>query len=695
MRTPEGIDAASGRRALGQGLRRAALLEVVYAGLVWAVGAVAWFYPANLATHLSGWDARCELNVMQWDVHCFQEGKSWAELWQLPMLYPEENMLANSDHMLGGAVLYWPFEFLTGNPVLAFNLWILLVLALDFTVAYVVARRLLGSRAGALLAAVLFTFGFFRILNNQHAHLLPQFATPLLFLAAVRIAEGKGWRWPVVGGLALAAQFWLGMYLGYMAVIMLGTIFLTLPLAAPRRFLEARFWGQLGLGGLVAASALLPLALPYGRAAKRWRGWDWNFLLSHYMPSWKHFLAAYTPGDWEKAIGMGGVVLTLILGGTALLLWNRWKHGQTPPFWLAVCPVLVLSLACLIVNQFRSYHALYRVLPGFKGLRCPGRLILLAYWPAGLLAGWFLARLMRRALARAADWAPLLGFGVVCVVFLENCGTRSWMPCWAPGTLDQADFYERILGRLPPGAYTEIPYAPSPFAIAGACAAGWRPTLTVYTGKLPDWWLPFAALIDSVRTPAAAAELLGEIRLRGIRFILFHLDQMKPARLAHWLDAQTSTGQPWGRVVHRDRRNCILDMGDTPPEIELLGAIQPREDQSAQGEIDCRPITLKGQDLCLSPCMPLRPGRYRATFDLQADETGAAGLCEVHLGLSAPAGKQIIARPVLLGAREFRPVTQSFVVPDQPGPEAWLVLRVVQTSPGTLRVRSIRITPVR
>src|SRR2546422_589070 len=59
----------------------------------------------HFSTHLAGAvDNRMFLNVLLWDVDAIRQGKSWHELWQFPSLFPEANILATSEHILGAAV---------------------------------------------------------------------------------------------------------------------------------------------------------------------------------------------------------------------------------------------------------------------------------------------------------------------------------------------------------------------------------------------------------------------------------------------------------------------------------------------------------------------------------------------------------------------------------------------------------------
>src|SRR5262245_21817387 len=63
-------------------------------------------------THLPGHnDTRMFVGVLQWDAEALRQGRRWREFWQLPCLYPQHNMLACSEHMLGSAALFAPSYF--------------------------------------------------------------------------------------------------------------------------------------------------------------------------------------------------------------------------------------------------------------------------------------------------------------------------------------------------------------------------------------------------------------------------------------------------------------------------------------------------------------------------------------------------------------------------------------------------------
>jgi hypothetical protein len=641
----------------------------------------------RLQTHLPGHnDTRMFVGVLQWGAEGICQGRSWAELWQLPCLAPEPNLLACSEHMLGDAVLFAPLYFLTGRPILAFNLWLMAVVALNFLAAYLAARVLLRAPVPALLAAVLFTFGFVRLYHQGHYHLWPHFPTPLLFLAAVRLAERPGWRPALLAGLCLAAQFWLSVYLGYMAAVMLAVMLLTLAATNPRRLADRRFLAGLALAAGVAALALLPLAGPYAEAAHRWGCWTWAETKA-WMPRWRELLVRT---ETEKSGYMGYISWGLFLVGAALLASRRWPDRGR---WAVCAVVLPPLIACLAVDQFHGYGVLYRVLPGFKALRCPARMMLLTLWPCGLVAGWAVGRLcawMRPGVG------VVLGLGVVALVFAENAVRIDFFDARLP----EEEFYRTVVRSLPPGAVADFPFTrpgethnwKMAERFAAAAAVGWRPALNAFTSRLPEWYYTLNARQLAADTPEEAGALMGELRLRGIRYVILHKDQMPPQRIATWREAVCTSGQPWGRLEYDGPEAVVLDLAEAPREARLIAAWA-----ACQG--DAAPVRQAGGSVVdmasgreiyatFRPTMPLRPGKYRATFQLRGESSAAVACAVVPLGVgSGPTA--ITEIPDLTKGRQCM---IPFEVPDKPGPEPQFVFDIAKRGGGRAVVQGVIVT---
>jgi hypothetical protein len=664
--------------------KRALEAAIVLLVLIVCVGAVLKGSRGHLTNHIPvGDDARLALCMLLWDVDAMCAGKSWHDLWQLPCLYPEPNILANSDPFLGGAVVYAPLYFLTGQPIVAFNLWLALIVVLNFTSAYLVARRLLRATVPALFCAVLFTVPYVKFVHIDHLHLWPNFPTPLLFLAAVRMARGSdacrsihfGWRWPIVGGVCLAAQFYLSMYLGYMAAIMLAIMLATLTLYDPARFRDGRFLGGLAVSAALAGLLLCPLVGPYHWAAQRWGGWIWELTQSQ-VPGWRNF---FTRFDGEQTAWCGFTAIGLFIAGTGGLSLQAIHRPRHLAFWPVASVALVLVLACLMVDQFGSYHFLYRVLPGFRALRCPARWTLLAVWPCSLVGGWALARcgLHRHAPMRVA----ILGLLVVALGFMENARLAPWVNVH----LRDEGFYRQVVRNLPEGPYVDFPLnvlrRPPSNAVfgqrlQGLRAAGWRPTLNLFTGKEPDWLRDLLQRQVEARTQQQAAALMGELRLRGIRYVILHKKEMRPESVPAWRTARTTGSRPWTQAVYEDPEHLVLDLHEAPAEAHLTA--------------DPSPLT--PSSFALRPTMPLRPGRYRASFDVQTD-SGRSGTCEVaRLEPETRPLPLLLAQTPIAGPGGRRSLTLEFTVPKEPGPEPVLEFRVIKAGPGALRFYGLTLT---
>jgi hypothetical protein len=648
-------------------------------------------------THLPGHnDTRMFVGVLEWDVAALQYSQSWHDLWQLPCLYPEPNLLACSEHMLGDAVLFAPFYLLSGQSILAFNLWFLVVVGLDFLIAYFVARHLLHACIPAVLTAVLFTFGFIRLIHLGHFHLWPHFPTPLLFLASVQMAQRQQWRWALLGGLCLAAQFYLSMYLGYMAAVVLGVMLVTLAFLRPRVLAERRFLLRLAVAGAVAGVALLPLAGPYRDAGRRWGCWSWEEAQA-WLPQWGEFL---TRQDGEKTGYFGYAPWTLVALSALLLAW---RGRQQSPGWATFALVLPPVLVCLATDQFHAYQFLFRFLPGFQALRCPARMMLAALWPCGLMAGWALARVGERLGPR---WGPALALLVVAVVFAENARRCDYFDARLP----EETFYRAVIDPLPPGPIADFPLTrpgetrnwTMAERFAASAATGWRPFLNVFTSRMPEWYYTLNARQLATNSAEQAGALMGELRLRGIRYVVLHKDQTPPEQLRLWQEAECRSGKPWTHMAYDGPEATVLDIAQAPPEARLpavwsvcqgSGALAScSRSREAGGAVQATVVELSSSEdgaAVFRPTIPLRPGRYRVFFEVQQEATAQVHF-EIRQILPGRATVGHSASPEILRSREHELV---FEVPHDPGPEPELEFRVAKTGAGCVSVHCVTLTP--
>ncbi len=132
--------------------------------------------------------------------------------WQAPAFYPAPDVLAFSEHLLGLAVFSAPVQWLTGNPVLAYNVVFLLSYALSGLGAYLLALEVTGRRDAAWLAGVLFAFPPYRVEQVSHLQVLAAFGMPFALAALHAYLRSGRWRWLIAFA---AATLFQGMANGY------------------------------------------------------------------------------------------------------------------------------------------------------------------------------------------------------------------------------------------------------------------------------------------------------------------------------------------------------------------------------------------------------------------------------------------------------------------------------------------------
>ena len=216
MGTASPIDTTSPVSSAAGGRRGwfAALL-CVYCGSLVALTAPTWLAPGSRVLGHPDSDVWRHLWGDAWFVRDL--GKGWPVPLSTDLLwYPDGGLLYNLDPLSGiAARLLAPILGL----VLAHNLIQLGALLLGAVATYLLARRWIDPAGAAAAGAV---YGFSAHLQGtvlvsgigETAHVG---WIPLALLALVRLTDGRGWRWVVVGGGALALAALGSWYYGLVA----------------------------------------------------------------------------------------------------------------------------------------------------------------------------------------------------------------------------------------------------------------------------------------------------------------------------------------------------------------------------------------------------------------------------------------------------------------------------------------------
>jgi hypothetical protein len=369
---------------------------------------------------LATWgDPVFQMWTMAWNWHAVTTAP--LGIFNSNVFYPWRNTLAYSDHLFGQSLMIWPVLAVTGNGILADNIAVFLAFVLSALAMYLLVYDVTGNRGAAVLAGVAYALAPSRMAHIEHLHLLSAQWPPLILLCLRRTVLARGRAqllWAGGIGAAFFMQGLSGIYFFYFSIVML--------LVAGAVYLGFAVWerSRAALRGLLlcaiacalAGVLLLPTLLPYQEVHDDLGVEREEFEVNLYRAEWSDYLAVSRRNrlynDWflkhhrdiERDLFPG-----LLIAGFALLgLANR-RAGRIRWVLLAVTISAVWLSFGLRATFFSwdipaPYRLFYDYLPGFRAIRVPARLGLLALVGVGGLAGLGFDLLWRQV-----SWSRLPG----------------------------------------------------------------------------------------------------------------------------------------------------------------------------------------------------------------------------------------------------------------------------------------------
>ena len=385
-------------------------------------------------------DGRLVLYLLEHSYLWVRRVPGHTRLWEAPFFFPERNVIAYSELMVGVAPPYWILRAVGAGPHVAFAGWLIIGCLTNYVIAYLLLRRLARTDAAAsALGAFLFAFANPRIAQISHPQLVPQFlplVTLLGLVCAVRAHAEGGTRGRVGGCLLLAClaevvQLHGSYHHAWFVVFALATCLALVALSSTYRPFLVSFLRRHALAVVGCAILGLGLSLPlihHYVAASRVVGLRSYSEMLTYAPqpgSWlflgrENVLYAsllgpprepFTPAEFEKQLGVGLVT-------TILAAFGLWAERRRPLFdILMAVAVLSVIVATMWLPPLSLWIPVFAVFPGARAIRAPGRIVLLLLVAVGFGAAVGVARL------RARRWLAVLVFVVVIVEQLRRVPT--------------------------------------------------------------------------------------------------------------------------------------------------------------------------------------------------------------------------------------------------------------------------------
>ena len=510
-------------------------------------------------------DALLNVWITAWDGH--QLVSDPLHLFDANIFHPYPRTLAYSELLLGNGVLALPITAVSGNPVLGYNVALLLSFFLSGFGTYLLVLKLTRSPGAGVVAGAIFAFCSYRMTNLAQAQLLTTQWMPLALLSLVQLLRRPRSRHAVTLVLFFCLQALSSFYYAFLlalAVIGLAAGSLILrPLSSVSRLRSLLL--HLLAAAICCTVVILPFALPYFQVQHE-LGFERTLADSEpFSASLRQYLMVppdsvihgwWLPSD-DTPIAGGYPVDALFPGLVALALglWGLIRgRGRVRWFFLALLVVaFVLSLGPRLylapgqpagLELPLPYAWFYAVVPGFKALRAPARFDALAMLSLAALAGYGVASLQR---GPGQGWKPAVLVGLVVVESLvwpaahaEPVPVGDGVPPVYRWLAEQA---VEEGGEPRPARSDPILELPMAFTPGGPqldyqylSTYHWRTTPDGYSGFIPP--KHGQIVYEMERFPSERSVSL--LQALGVRHVVIHGDRYPPDR---WLDMQEALAQ--------------------------------------------------------------------------------------------------------------------------------------------------------
>ncbi|MDX2361638.1 MAG: hypothetical protein QNK23_12595 [Crocinitomicaceae bacterium] len=347
------------------------------------------YFPGDLG------DARFNAYILE---HGYQFFSGQVDsYWSAPFMYPEQNVITFSDNLIGTVPVYSIFRLFGADVLSSFQGWFILVSALNYFCAYYFLKWLTKNRYAAVLGAFIFAFSIVLQSQMTHAQIFPRFFIPLALWMLLRFKESLSPRHFFWAVFFLIAQFYAGIYLGFMLTIPFGIILLSILFYSKRTEFFVQLKKLKWIGMMAAASAfnlflLGKLMLPYYERSKTMVSTPYESIV-HSIPTLKSFFYSQ-PGSllwdglsntgsdylasWDHQLFPGIIVILSMLLVTIVVLFQKRLHKFTGEIdgniKLLFAAGLISFLLFTRYQGYSLYQFVYK-LPGFDSMRSLTRII--------------------------------------------------------------------------------------------------------------------------------------------------------------------------------------------------------------------------------------------------------------------------------------------------------------------------------
>lgn len=484
----------------------------------------------NMDTQLNEW-------TLAWVAHAVTHDP--ANLFNANIFYPEKHTLAFSEHLFVQGVMAIPLYWAGVSPVAAFNIILIVGLALTGWATALVMHRWTGNWLAAIVSGSLIAFNASTLSRLVHIQAMHLEFFPLMLAAIDQLLRQPRAK----AALAVAGWFVLEALTSMYFLVFITIAALAAVAVRPGEWLKENrvsFFKYGALSAVVALVLLAPFLLPYAFSRMEQQHFTRDISeVARYSASWNNYLASAgtlhmeTLG-WSKGYatadylfpGFMAIALTLVSLFSLTAVKDR-RARMALAFG-------VVSFALSFGPAFPLYSAVYKAFPLLQAIRGAARFGQMALAAIAILSGfglaWLAAKMPRKAgltlgilafiAVNAEAWRAPIGY---CGT-PENTGCKEFTEI-APifKTLDRPDVKAVVVFPFY-GAGPSIQYN-ARYMLQST--AHWKPLLNGYSGYMPVSTIEHGERIRDFPSDASIAYL----KSLGITHALVDGRNMSPEAL--------------------------------------------------------------------------------------------------------------------------------------------------------------------
>jgi hypothetical protein len=537
-------------------------------------------------------DPLLNATVLAWDADRARHG--FQGFWDIPFLFPHRHTLAYAEPLIGVALFTTPIEWLSSNPVLAYNAAYIGSYVLAGFGMFLLTRDLWGRTDAAILAGLAFALTPYRLAQSTHLQVLMNGWMPIGLWALHRYFASGSRRWMAAFAAAFVLQGLSNGYYFYFFLLPVASV-AVVEIARPR-LSRSRIVLDFAAAGLAIAAAIAPIALVYYRLQRDMgfaRSADELGGLSAQLAD--YFRVASGAWTWGGVLGSGSGERQLFHGFVVLLfaaigVCTVGRRDAVNPIrgtWgRAIGAYLLMALLAVWLSMGpgpgKPYGVLFHLVPGLNGLRVPARLAAVAIVALAVLAGagfvWLLERLNTRA---AAVVAVAIG-AIIALEGQHGIGVSDAVN-WNDKSWDRVAY--EWLRESRPGAAIELNITQQddfhPFTMIYQFNTLWHghPIVNGYSGWKSMLQELLGGPASPLREPGQVSQTLRGLRAIGVRYVLLHeqtfADKLEASRIESAIRAasdQIAEEHQWPEIWAWR----LTDADPRPPATEGLRRLDPK-----------------------------------------------------------------------------------------------------------------------